>query len=71
MVLNYLQFLFFGVLLSISISDSYNILVIFGHPGKSHYDAFGALFLELAEKGHNLTILSHVPVKPTKNITVS
>lgn len=52
-------------------SDGYNILVIFGHPGKSHYDVFSGLFDELAARGHNLTILSHVKGKNTPNIRVS
>nr|AVT42226.1 UDP-glucuronosyltransferase 328B1 [Lissorhoptrus oryzophilus] len=43
--------------------ECYNILVIFGHPGKSHYDVFKPLFQELGERGHNITILSHVSTK--------
>lgn len=52
-------------------SDGYNILVIFGHPGKSHYEVFSGLFDELAARGHNLTILSHVKGRNTPNIRVS
>ncbi|KAF7270323.1 hypothetical protein GWI33_016722 [Rhynchophorus ferrugineus] len=37
-----------------------NILVIFAHPGKSHYDVFKPLFQELGNRGHNITIISHV-----------
>lgn len=51
--------------------DGYNILVIFGHPGKSHYDVFSGLFEELAARGHNLTILSHVRGKNSLNTRVS
>lgn len=54
-----------------SCSDGYNILVIFGHPGKSHYDVFSGLFEELAARGHNLTILSHVRGKDSPNKRVS
>ncbi|XP_030745755.1 UDP-glucuronosyltransferase 1-9-like [Sitophilus oryzae] len=43
--------------------ESYNILVIFGHPGKSHYDVFKPLFQELGERGHHITIISHVATK--------
>ncbi|XP_050296038.1 UDP-glycosyltransferase UGT5-like [Anthonomus grandis grandis] len=43
--------------------ECYNILVIFGHPGKSHYDVFKPLFQELGNRGHRLTIVSHVRTK--------
>ncbi|KAL1509691.1 hypothetical protein ABEB36_004393 [Hypothenemus hampei] len=42
------------------LADCYNVLVVFGHPGKSHYDVFKPLFQELGERGHNITIISHV-----------
>ncbi|XP_066257468.1 UDP-glycosyltransferase UGT5-like isoform X2 [Euwallacea similis] len=45
-----------------------NVLAIVGHPGKSHFDAFAALFNELADQGHNLTILSHVKPRNSRNI---
>ncbi|KAJ8933743.1 hypothetical protein NQ318_015592 [Aromia moschata] len=38
-----------------------NILVIFPHPGKSHYLVFEPLLKTLAKKGHNLTVLSFCP----------
>ncbi|XP_066257472.1 UDP-glycosyltransferase UGT5-like isoform X2 [Euwallacea similis] len=53
----------------------YNILVIFGHPGKSHYDVFKPLFQELGERGHNITIISHVEtegdIKNGKDVLLS
>lgn len=42
---------------------SYNILVLFPHPGKSHFDSFVRLFIALAEKGHNVTVISYSPLK--------
>ncbi|CAK9820999.1 UDP-glucosyltransferase 2 [Anthophora plagiata] len=38
-----------------------NILAIFAHPGKSHFDVFKPLLEELARKGHDLTVISHFP----------
>ncbi|XP_049825391.1 UDP-glycosyltransferase UGT5-like isoform X1 [Aethina tumida] len=38
---------------------SYNILAVFIHPGKSHLQMFLPLMKKLAEKGHNVTVLSH------------
>ncbi|XP_019756912.2 UDP-glycosyltransferase UGT5 isoform X1 [Dendroctonus ponderosae] len=49
-----------GLFVTVPISYAYNILVIFGHPGKSHYDVFKPLFQELGNRGHNITIISHV-----------
>ncbi|KAL1509696.1 hypothetical protein ABEB36_004398 [Hypothenemus hampei] len=54
--------------LIVNFSFSYKILVIFGHPGKSHFDAFKSLFKELAGRGHELTILGHVPINNITNI---
>lgn len=41
----------------------YNILGIFIHPGKSHFDMFYPLMRGLAENGHNITVISHFPDK--------
>lgn len=57
------------LLIKIKSSNSYNILVAFGHNGKSHYEVFGDLFVELGSRGHNVTILGHVPVKGHSNVT--
>lgn len=45
-----------SVLLS---ADCLNVLGLFPHPGRSHQDVFNPLLVELAERGHNLTIISH------------
>lgn len=41
--------------------DKLNILAIFGHLGKSHFDVFKPLLEELARRGHNITVASHFP----------
>ncbi|XP_026461576.1 UDP-glucuronosyltransferase 1-6-like [Ctenocephalides felis] len=43
--------------------SSLNILGLFPHPGKSHHDVFSALLEGLADKGHNVTVLSHFPLE--------
>lgn len=42
-------------------SYAFNILGIFIHPGKSHFDMFHSMILGLAEKGHNVTVISMFP----------
>lgn len=39
----------------------YNILGIFPHAGKSHFDVFQPLLTELSEREHNVTVLSYFP----------
>lgn len=41
---------------------SYKILGIFPHPGSSHFAVFRPLLINLAKKGHDLTIISHFPL---------
>lgn len=41
----------------------FNILVVFPHSGMSHFKAFEPLFKALAEKGHNVTVISYFPQK--------
>lgn len=49
-------------------SYSYNILVVFPYPGRSHFLTYARFFKGLAEKGHNVTVLSHYPLQePVKN----
>lgn len=44
------------------------ILVLFYHHGPSHFYSFYPLFNELAERGHNITVLSYIHVEnPHKN----
>ncbi|KAJ8946467.1 hypothetical protein NQ318_004513 [Aromia moschata] len=47
---------------------AYNILGIFPHLGKSHFDAFRPLMKGLAQKGHSVTVMSHFPLtRPFQN----
>ncbi|XP_072385463.1 UDP-glycosyltransferase UGT5-like isoform X1 [Diabrotica undecimpunctata] len=51
--------------------QGYNFLAIFPHPGSSHFKVFAALFEELIQKGHNVTLVSSLPYKnPARNIKV-
>ncbi|XP_076274446.1 UDP-glycosyltransferase UGT5-like [Rhynchophorus ferrugineus] len=49
---------------------SYNILVVFPYPGKSHVMVYEPLVQELGNRGHNITVITHVPVtnNTTKNV---
>ncbi|XP_017858841.1 PREDICTED: UDP-glucuronosyltransferase 1-3 [Drosophila arizonae] len=50
--------------------ESAQILGLFGHPGKSHFDFFRPLFVALAERGHNISMYSYFPLKePMANYT--
>ncbi|CAH1985004.1 unnamed protein product [Acanthoscelides obtectus] len=40
----------------------YEILAVFAHPGKSHVDVYLPITKALAEKGHNVIVISHYPV---------
>lgn len=42
---------------------SADILAVFPHTGKSHFDVFEPLVLALARRGHSLTVLSFFPQK--------
>lgn len=44
-------------------NDKYKILALFPHPGISHFAVFKPLLDELANRGHELTVLSHFPRK--------
>ncbi|KAF7996922.1 hypothetical protein HCN44_002568 [Aphidius gifuensis] len=49
-------------LLNTKISNKkYRILGVFGHYGKSHFDVFKPLLEELANRGHDLTVISYFP----------
>lgn len=43
------------------VSSAYKILVLFPHPGRSHFDVFLPLFKALSEKGHHVTVVGHFP----------
>lgn len=55
--------IFINILLFVSLSKCYNILGLFPHAGKSHFKAFEPLLKKLANKGHNVTVVSHFPQK--------
>lgn len=58
----------FGLLLYATFCETYKILVVFPHPGHSHFMVFENLFKELADRGHELTVISHYPLeKPYPN----
>lgn len=44
-------------------SESHRILGLFPHPAISHFRAFQPLLRELAEKGHEVVVVSHFPEK--------
>lgn len=46
----------------VPLTCSYNILVLYPYPGKSHFISFVKLFRALAEKGHDVTVVSHYPL---------
>lgn len=48
-------------ILTVTLTDSYNILVFFPFIASSHFLLYKPLFNELASRGHNLTVVSHFP----------
>ncbi|CAH0561450.1 unnamed protein product [Brassicogethes aeneus] len=52
---------FFMIFFCTSSVSALNILVVFPHPGVSHFKVFEPMFKTLADKGHNLTIVSYLP----------
>lgn len=62
------QLLICGVLLGSVLSA--DILAVFPHTGKSHFDAFQPLMSALVTRGHNLTVISFFPQeRPVVNYT--
>lgn len=54
----------------LSSAFSADILAVFPHTGKSHFDVFEPFILRLAERGHTLTVLSFFPQKtPVANLS--
>lgn len=43
--------------------ESYRILGLFPHPGASHFHFFQPVMKALADKGHEVTVVSHFPNK--------
>lgn len=60
----------FIALICAPVIESSNILVFVPSPWKSHLVSFQPLFLELAHRGHNVTVVSKFTVKdPPHNYT--
>lgn len=54
----------------VPVIKSSNILVFLPSPWKSHTVSFQPLFLELAHRGHNVTVVTKFPIKdPPLNYT--
>ncbi|XP_077283164.1 UDP-glucosyltransferase 2-like [Arctopsyche grandis] len=60
-----LKILFTFIALSCNV-ESLKILGLFSHPGKTHYDVFEPILLNLVERGHHLTTISHFAPKTVK-----
>lgn len=59
-----------ALLFGLAGTDSAQILGLFAHPGKSHFDFFRPIFTGLAERGHNISMYSYFPLKqPMVNYT--
>ncbi|EDW03362.1 UDP-glucosyltransferase 2 [Drosophila grimshawi] len=68
----WLVLLLLGLALSTDLreTEAAEILGLFGHPGKSHFDFFRPIFVALAERGHNISMYSYFPLKqPVANYT--
>nr|QIK00371.1 UDP-glycosyltransferase [Xylotrechus quadripes] len=51
-------------------AENANIFAAFPFPGKSHFNMFESILVALAEKGHNVDVMSHFPrKKPIKGYT--
>lgn len=61
--MKYLPFLAILLCSGVRTIRTSNILVFVPSPWKSHIASFQPLFLELANRGHNLTVVSKFPVK--------
>lgn len=53
----------FSTLVITDYASSLNILGIYPYQGKSHFFVFRVFLLELAKRGHNVTVISHFPEK--------
>lgn len=49
------------ILLIINSVNSLKILGLFSHPGESHFYFFHPIMRDLAEAGHDVTVVSHFP----------
>lgn len=53
----------FIVCLCVQFVENYNILALFPMHSKSHFVMFERLLIGLAEKGHEVDVVSHFPQK--------
>lgn len=68
--MNFFLILILKALMCVPIIKTSNILVFTPSPWKSHIVSFHPLFLELAQRGHNITVLTKFAVKnPPLNYT--
>lgn len=68
--MKYITVLFIYVHFYVRVIRSANILIFIPSPWKSHTYSFHPLFLELANRGHNITVISKFMVKnPPPNLT--
>lgn len=59
----FIQMLFTICVMSVCFVDCARVLVLFYHPGPSHFHSYYPLFNELAVRGHSVTVLSYNEVK--------
>lgn len=63
-----IKYLVVFMFLSVTSCSGYRILGLFPHPGVSHFHFFHPIMRELAEAGHNVTVVSHFPdARASKN----
>ncbi|XP_044733444.1 uncharacterized protein LOC123296047, partial [Chrysoperla carnea] len=61
---NFIEYLTILILTLLSqTSCGYKILGVFPHGGKSHFFVFAPILRELAQRGHEVTVISHFPEK--------
>lgn len=62
LIVRIMWFVVFGTL-----ANSFNILIVFPHNGKSHFLLYEHLFKRLAILGHNVTVISYFPQQNISN----
>jgi glucuronosyltransferase len=61
-VMMYVKLIIPGLVI-MTMTHSFEILGVFTHIGKSHFDVFEPYLEQLAARGHQLTVISHFPPK--------
>lgn len=67
---SWLQFVIFVFTCVIPLMRCANILVIFPHTGESHFLNTKPYLMELAQRGHNLTVISHFPLNSNEKLHI-